>query len=209
MTLVPLVAVRPEPPNVAGDTALALSAVSCHVWAFAGSAAAPTARAPPSSPGTTIPSALLSLKCKASPRSVSLSLRALPDHLAGSATDRKKRCRQPRQPDGQCSPQRPTSSLLCRTLSGRLCMTPSGRQKLSGIGHLSVTVGLRRGMIGVWRARRNSGLDQVRPEGSPASPSQRPGDRHAGRRRRAGWLPPNGRERSRDARRTAAPGGLL
>ena len=28
MTLVPLVAVRPEPPNVAGDTAVALSAVS-------------------------------------------------------------------------------------------------------------------------------------------------------------------------------------
>jgi DNA-binding CsgD family transcriptional regulator len=34
-------------------------------------------------------------------------------------------------------------------------MTLSGHQKLSGIGHLSVTAGLRRAMIGVWRARRN------------------------------------------------------
>src|SRR5260370_26786747 len=75
MTLVPSVAARVPPPNVPCDTAVAISAVSCHVWAVAGSAAAPTARAPPSSPGTTIiPSALLSLKCKASPRSVSLSL---------------------------------------------------------------------------------------------------------------------------------------
>src|SRR5580698_5184255 len=104
MTPLPSAAVRPEPPNVAGDTEPPVSAVSCHVWAAAGSAAAPTARALPRSPGTTIPSALLSLKCKASPRSVSLSVRALPDHLAGSATDRKKRCRRPCQPDGQRSP---------------------------------------------------------------------------------------------------------
>jgi DNA-binding NarL/FixJ family response regulator len=34
-------------------------------------------------------------------------------------------------------------------------MTLSGHQKLSGIGHLSVTAGLRRAMIGMWRARRN------------------------------------------------------
>src|SRR5580704_12150670 len=104
MTLVPLVAARVPPPNVPDEKPLEISAVSCHVWALAGSAAAPTARAPPSSPGTAIPSALLNVKCKASPRSVSLSYRALPDHLAGSATDRNRRCRQLYQPDGQCSP---------------------------------------------------------------------------------------------------------
>src|ERR1700730_9934792 len=63
MTLLPFVALRPAPPNVSACTGKADSAVSCHVAAFAGSAAAPTARALTSSGHAMIPTALLRLNC--------------------------------------------------------------------------------------------------------------------------------------------------
>src|SRR5215472_2917435 len=110
MTPVPLLAPRPAPPNVLTVSGKADTAVSCHVVARAGSAAAPTATAPPSSTGIPIPSAPLRLKCMVSRLSV-FCLRALPDHLAGSAADASPG-RQPSQPDGPSSPRLSPPSLL-------------------------------------------------------------------------------------------------
>src|ERR1700727_1762718 len=66
MTLVPLATPRPLPPKVSAVTAEADSEVSCQVAAFAGSAAAPIARALPSSGTAMTPTALLRLKCMVS-----------------------------------------------------------------------------------------------------------------------------------------------
>src|SRR6266404_1230832 len=53
----------PLPPNVASLTGLPISAVSWYVWALAGSAAATTTNALPSSAGQATLSARLRLKC--------------------------------------------------------------------------------------------------------------------------------------------------
>jgi hypothetical protein len=67
---VPLLAPRPETRSGSSVTALADTAVSVYDVAFAGNAARPAARALPSTTGTPIPSAVLSLIRKASPRFV-------------------------------------------------------------------------------------------------------------------------------------------